>query len=91
MDNEEIKFIRGDGDLSDDPHYATLAVSILHQQRAGFKNTIDLRRFNCPVCNGPGYNTGFGWLMFACGNEVLSDGEQGDGECRAAIAAMEGR
>jgi hypothetical protein len=77
---EHFRFAREDGceNLADDRRLATLAVCIAHQQRAGFKNYLDLRVVKCPRCDADGFNTGFGFWRFSCGAEILSDGTPGE-------------
>lgn len=68
----------GTTDRSDDPKLACLAVAVATQvTAAGFQRRlmIDLREAPCPDCKAPGYNTGMGFWMHACGSEWLSDGE----------------
>ncbi|MCP5087904.1 MAG: hypothetical protein GY952_14015 [Rhodobacteraceae bacterium] len=77
-ETEVIKFMAGGGDLSEDPKLALLATCIINQQRAGFKNVVDLREELCPDCNAPGFNTGWGFLRFTCGAEILSCGEEAE-------------
>jgi hypothetical protein len=79
-DNEVYHFAKlaeGDEgiDASSDTRCAILAVCVADQQRAGFKSYIDLRQASCPDCTAPGFNTGWGFWRFACGAEILSDGE----------------
>lgn len=52
-----------------------LAAAVLNQQRAGFKSYVDTREAKCADCGASGFNTGWGFWHFACGLEILSDGE----------------
>lgn len=61
---------------SEQPALACLAYCVANQQRAGFKDYIDLRQVPCPSCGAYGYNTGWGLFQFACGAEIIS-GEDG--------------
>ncbi|API59495.1 hypothetical protein BSL82_15805 [Tardibacter chloracetimidivorans] len=69
----------GSTNMAHDQASTILAVCVVHQQNAGFKNYIDLRRVECPSCSAAGFNTGWGYWLFACGAEILSDGEVGAG------------
>lgn len=73
----EYNFLKADGvpNLADDPRLSLFAVCVASQQSAGFKTTIDARQFECPICKAAGFNTGWGYTMYTCGSEVLSDGE----------------
>lgn len=76
----EIQFLRSPADsetpsLDDDPIISLLARAIISQQRAGFKDTADIRKFTCYRCKSAGFNTGWGFIAYVCGAEVLSDGE----------------
>jgi hypothetical protein len=74
----EIRFATDVGDCKnrkDDPRLALLAVCVHSQQSAGFKNYIDLREVECPTCEAPGFNTGWGYWRFTCGAETLTCGE----------------
>lgn len=55
-----------------------LAASIANQQRAGFDNLLDIREHNCPDCNAPGFNSGWGVIDFTCGSSWLAGD---DSEC----------
>lgn len=55
-----------------------LAAAVLNQQRAGFKSYVDTREAKCADCGASGFNTGWGFWHFACGMEILSDGEPGE-------------
>lgn len=52
-----------------------LAAAIASQQSAGFKSYLDTREMHCATCKSSGFNTGMGFWQFACGMEVLSDGD----------------
>lgn len=85
-DTDEFRFLAGAGDLSGDERISLLAGCIANQQRAGFRDAIDIREAHCPHCDAPGFNTGWGFYRFTCGLEVLSDGEESSGCGRATIA-----
>jgi hypothetical protein len=72
---DQISFINGEGDLSSDERIACLATCVVSQQSAGFRNVIDIREAHCPDCTASGFNTGWGYWSFACGAEILTDGE----------------
>lgn len=83
-DNEhEIVFMRDhdeEPNLADDPKIALLAVCIVSQQSAGYRDkqgnaVVDLRQTSCPECSSPGFNTGFGFWRCVCGAELLPEGE----------------
>lgn len=80
MAETEIKFMRGDEEgctnLADDPKIALIAACIVMQQSAGFRDkkgnaVVDLRQIDCPECNAPGFNTGWGHWLFQCGAEII--------------------
>jgi hypothetical protein len=77
-EGEAFRFAKDDPadgtNLADDERLALFAVCIAHQQNAGFKTYIDARQVECPECNSPGFNTGWGYWAFTCGGELLSDG-----------------
>ncbi len=83
--SETVSFMKGarrhgwERNLADDPTMKCLATCIVSQQAAGFKTKrgplVDLRQMACPTCGSPGFNTGWGYFLFSCGEEVLSDGE----------------
>lgn len=94
MSEMEIKFMKtqeddGAKNLADDPRFCTMALCVLSQQDAGLKTkggtpVIDLREAECPDCQSPGYNTGWGHWRFTCGAEILSDGEPSEPCARVA-------
>ena len=57
------------------PEQSFLATAIVSQQRAGFRNRVDVRIVKCPNCKSVGLNDGWGALVFMCGAELLMDGE----------------
>lgn len=59
-------------DLSQSAVHRILAVCIATQQRAGFRELLDMRLLKCPDCGAPGFNSGWGYWQFECGNEVLN-------------------
>ena len=61
-----------------------LAVQTGHAQRnAGFAAPDD-RVFNCPACQAPGFNTGWGYSSFVCGAEITNGDEaEWSRECAA--------
>ena len=59
---------------ADEERLCCLAVCVASQQAAGFKNYLDLRQSDCPDCGAPGFNSGWGVWLFACGAEIHSDG-----------------
>lgn len=69
------KSVEGAPSLHTDPKIALLACCVADQQRAGFKEYLDLRQFECPVCDAPGFNTGWGVVAYTCGAEYHGDGE----------------
>ena len=78
MAEEGFKFMAGSDSalsLHRDPKLALLASCIANQQKAGFKNVIDMREAKCAVCEAPGFNTGWGFFAFTCGAEILNDEE----------------
>lgn len=100
-DEFEVGFMRDaapDGDavnLADDPKMKLLATCIISQQAAGFRDKkdnpiADLRQSKCPDCGAPGFNTGWGYWMHACGAEILSDGEPSE-PCRSRAALEDKR
>ena len=64
-------------DLSTDPLASILAVCIASQQSANFGNHLDVRRTDCPDCGAPGFNGGWGALLFSCGAEIV-DGDMSE-------------
>ena len=77
----EITFLRGGeegcANLADDPKIALIAACIVMQQAAGFRDkkgnaVVDLRQINCPDCDAPGFNTGWGCFLFQCGAEIIT-------------------
>ena len=77
-DDDALHFLAGFGDLSADPRLACLAVCVVNQQAAGFRNAIDIREATCPDCKASGFNTGWGFWRFSCGAEILIGGEFGE-------------
>lgn len=74
-----FRFLRshaGETNLVENDSTKLLAECIVWQQRAGFGDAIDLRQTDCPTCHAHGYNTGWGYLAFTCGSEILTDGEE---------------
>ena len=67
-----------------DPKIKHLAACVADQQRAGFKDLIDLREVQCPDCGAPGYNTGWGFFSYLCGAEAV--GEDDFKSCKEASA-----
>jgi hypothetical protein len=57
------------------PSVITLAMRCAHMQASAGLKKPDVRIFNCPYCNAPGFNTGWGYSAFDCGAEILSDSE----------------
>lgn len=79
-----FRFLRsqaGETNLVEHDSTKLLAECIVLQQRAGFGDVIDLRQVDCPTCHAHGYNTGFGYVAFTCGAEMMPDGELSK-ECR---------
>lgn len=82
MTTNEMKFLSGgvnEGftvNHAEDPKIALLAVCVAHQQKAGFKNAIDIRETACPECKAPGFNTGWGVFLHTCGCEMHPDGTE---------------
>lgn len=75
----DYSFMKGGPDapsLHTDLRLATLAACVADQQAAGFKGVIDLREAKCRCCGASGFNTGFGFWRFACGAEVMPDGDE---------------
>lgn len=73
-----FRFLRsapGEVNLVESASTKLLAECVVWQQRAGFGDVIDLRQIDCPACHSHGYNTGFGYIKFECGAEMLTDGE----------------
>lgn len=76
----EITFMRsGEGatNLADDPRIALIAACVVMQQAAGFRDkkgnaVVDLRQIECPDCDAPGFNTGWGCFLFQCGAEMVT-------------------
>lgn len=76
----EIKFMRSDDadkNLADDPRIALIASCVVMQQAAGFRDkkgnaVVDLRQIDCPECDAPGFNTGWGVFLFQCGAEITT-------------------
>jgi hypothetical protein len=60
---------------SDQERLDCLAACIVNQQNAGFGSYLDVREMHCADCGASGFNTGWGFWEFACGLEVLTDGE----------------
>ncbi len=75
QDGAEIRFLAGDGDLSGDERLKLLAVCVLHQQNAGFRNVIDMREAHC-LCGASAFNTGWGYWLAECGTEISADAEE---------------
>lgn len=71
----------GTTNLANDERLALFAVSISRQQMAGFGSYLDCRQVECPECGAPGFNSGWGFWAFACGGELLTDGESWDEPC----------
>ncbi|MCK6440360.1 MAG: hypothetical protein L6Q71_09195 [Planctomycetes bacterium] len=96
MDDEktELRFLHCeeesgfDEDLAESPDMRLLATCVVSQQRAGFRDVVDLRVCRCPDCNSKGFNTGWGYWLFSCGAEILSDGTPGE-PCSAKQATGE--
>lgn len=91
-DEQEVKFLRdadADGvNLADDPRIALIAVCVVSQQAAGFRDgdgnaVVDLREVKCQECGAPGFNSGWGFWRFRCGAEIMTDGEPAE-ECPKA-------
>lgn len=77
-EDHEIRFLKNDDGtpgLEVDERLALLAVCVVSQQAAGFKDVVDLREAHCPQCSAPGFNTGWGVWKFTCGAEVHTDEE----------------
>lgn len=80
-DKTEITFLAGDtkdgfaANHANTPLMALFATCIVAQQDAGFGNVVDARQVNCQCCDAPGFNTGWGYWLFECGAERLTDGE----------------
>lgn len=81
--------IEGAPSLHDDDRLALLAKCVADQQRAGFKEYLDIRQFQCCRCHAPGFNTGWGVIEYTCGATMHSDGEWAD-ECTAPIGRATG-
>lgn len=75
LPTNHYQFLMGAGDLSGDPTLRLMAECVADQQSAGFKNSIDLRKWLCPTCRAAGFNVGWGYRRFVCGAEILNDGE----------------
>ena len=90
-DGEKIRFAENGDEApaaADQDRLNALAAAVLNQQRAGFKNYVDAREMKCADCGASGFNTGWGFWQFACGLEVMSDGEESDlcGNAKVASA-----
>lgn len=92
-DKVEISFLTGNEELPSlhtDERFAILATCILSQQSAGFRNVVDLREAKCEDCGASGFNSGWGYWLYACGAEVLTDGELGEPCPRKPTPPMSG-
>jgi hypothetical protein len=77
-DEKPIRFYRLSRDekaagcinCADDERLSLMAACIKAQQDAGFRELIDIRQAECPKCQAPGFNTGWGYLAYTCGAEL---------------------
>jgi len=49
---------------------------------------IDTRIFDCPECDGPGMNTCYGYIAYACGAELVVGDDHLSEPCMAATANL---
>lgn len=64
--------------LGDDPRLSLFAAMIANQVAhagAGIHGVLDARQTRCPVCTAPGFNSGMGVFIHACGAQYHGDGE----------------
>lgn len=68
-------FEAGSTSASVEPRMRILASCVALQQSANFGTHLDIREAKCERCGASGFNTGWGYVAFACGAEMLTSGD----------------